>query len=42
MEYHRLDPYPIPNDKKPLYVNEPWLIDDSIMDVKPDTSEPEP
>ncbi|MDF2540078.1 MAG: hypothetical protein K0S76_3099 [Herbinix sp.] len=42
MEYHRLDPYPIPKDKTPIYVNEPWLIDDSIMDVKPDTREPEP
>ena len=42
MGYHRLDPYPIPKDKEPLYINEPWLIDDSIIEVKPDTREPEP
>ena len=27
MERHKLDPYPIPRDKEPLYVNEPWIID---------------
>lgn len=26
MKHHRLDPYLIPKDKTPLYVNEPWLI----------------
>ena len=26
MKHHRLDPYLIPKDKAPLYVNEPWLI----------------
>jgi len=30
MRHHRLDPYPIPKDKEPLYVNEPWLIDRSL------------
>ena len=30
MNHHRLDPYPIPKDKEPLYVNEPWLIDRSL------------
>lgn len=42
MEYHRLDTYPIPKDKAPLYVNEPQLIDSSIMEVLPDTRELEP
>ena len=27
MERHSLDPYPMPKDKTPLYINEPWLID---------------
>lgn len=27
--HHNLDPYPIPNEAQPLYVNEPWLIDPS-------------
>ena len=32
MEHHSLDPYPIPKDKKPLYINEPWLIDKSLLE----------
>jgi len=32
MEHHRLDPYPIPKDKTPLYINEPWLIDKSLLE----------
>ena len=31
MEHHNLDPYPIPREKKPMYINEPWLIDRSLM-----------
>ena len=27
MEHHTLDPYPVPKEKAPLYVNEPLLID---------------
>ncbi len=34
MEYHRLDPYPIPKDKALWYVNEPQLIDGSIIVFK--------
>ena len=26
----QLDPYPIPKEESPLFINEPWLIDDSI------------
>lgn len=32
MGHHRLDPYPIPRGKAPLYINEPWLIDRSIFE----------
>ena len=32
MVHHRLDPYPIPKDKTPLYINEPWLIDKSFLE----------
>ena len=43
MEHHDLYPYPEPREKKPLYVNEPWLVDitldaDSLIAVK---TEPE-
>lgn len=34
MEHHSLDPYPIPKDKKPLYINEPWLIDKSLLEYE--------
>ena len=30
MEHHTLDIGPIPNDKTPSYINEPWLIDRSL------------
>lgn len=32
MKHHRLDPYPIPKDKTPLYISEPWLIDKSLLE----------
>ena len=32
MEYHNIDIWPIPEDKKPCYINEPWLIDGSLLD----------
>ena len=35
MEHHDLDVWPIPNDKKPQYINEPWLIDSSIVNYYP-------
>ena len=40
MKHHRLDQYPIPKDKTPLYVNEPWLVDRSLLLYSPDR-EPE-
>jgi len=41
MTRHRLDPYPVPREKLPLYINEPWLIDkykwqNSITDREPE------
>ena len=36
MEYHDIDIVPIPKDKKPNYINEPWLIDSSLMSVDPE------
>lgn len=32
MTYHPLDVHPIPRETSPLYVNEPWLIDLSILE----------
>lgn len=32
MEHHKLDPYPIPKEKTPLCINEPWLIDKSLLE----------
>lgn len=32
MEHHSLDPYPIQKNKTPLYINEPWLIDKSLLE----------
>lgn len=26
----QLDPYPIPKEERPLFINEPWLVDASI------------
>lgn len=30
-----MDPYPIPKDKTPLCINEPWLIDKSLLEYPP-------
>lgn len=40
MEHHRLDPYPIPKEKTPLCINEPWLIDKSLSEY-PQRREPD-
>ena len=40
MIHHRLDPYPIPKDKTPLFVNEPALIDKTLLNI-PLQREPE-
>ena len=41
MEHHTLDVYPIPKDKAPLYINEPWLIDCSLLEISNGSAEPE-
>ena len=33
MEHHDLDIYPIPKEKAPLYINEPWLIDGTLGEL---------
>jgi len=33
MEHHDIDVYPIPKIKKPRFINEPWLIDGSLLDA---------
>ena len=40
MNRHELDPYPIPKEKKPLFINEPWIIDKSLLEY-PAHPEPE-
>jgi hypothetical protein len=40
MEHHTLDPYPIPREKTPLYINEPWIADKSLLEF-PLQREPE-
>ena len=32
MARHTLDIYPIPKEQSPMYINEPWLIDQSLLD----------
>ena len=34
MMHHSLDPYPIPKEESPMYINEPWLIDKSLSEEK--------
>ena len=43
MTHHNLDPYPDPKEKSPLYINEPWLFDKTLLeypvDSKPDETD---
>ena len=41
LEHHDLDVYPVPKEKKPLYVNEPWMLDDSNYEFSWGKREPE-
>ena len=36
-----LDVYPIPKDTSPLYINEPWLIDGSLLEISNGSANPE-
>ena len=40
-EHHELDRNPIPRDKAPLFVNEPWLVDRSYEWIEKWSVEPE-
>ena len=41
MEHHSLDPYPIPKEKTPLFINEPWLVDRTRFDFAYGIKEPQ-
>ncbi len=41
LKHHNLDPYPVLKDKAPLFVNEPWIIDDSNYELSWGSKEPE-
>lgn len=40
MNHHQLDPYPVPKDKGPMYINEPWIVDKTLLEY-PKVSEPD-
>ena len=37
----QLDPYPIPKEERPLFINEPWLIDESLEPEYAASNQPE-
>ena len=41
MDHHELDVCPEPPEKKPMFINEPWLIDKYLYDYGPRKREPE-
>ena len=41
MEHHTLDINPLPEDKRPLYINEPYLVDETLSELLPRKREPE-
>jgi hypothetical protein len=40
-EHHDLDIHPIPKEKMPMFINEPWLVDRYLFDYGPRNKEPE-
>ena len=40
-EHHDLDIHPIPKEKTPLFINEPWLVDRYIFDYGDRNKEPD-
>ena len=40
-EHHDLDIHPIPKEKTPLFINEPWLADRDIFDYGDRNKEPD-
>lgn len=41
MEHHNLDPYPIPKERIPMFINEPWLVDKYLFDYSDRNKEPD-
>lgn len=41
MEHHTLNDYLIPKDTAPLYMNEPWLLDRSLLEISNSSANPE-
>lgn len=39
--HHRLDIDPIPKEKAPMYVNEPWLVDASLLEYATNLKQPD-
>lgn len=39
--HHDLDVYPIPKEKQPMFINEPWLVDLSLLNNEDLSKEPE-
>ena len=39
MARHSLDIYPIPKEKSPMYINEPWLIDQTLINEVPNSKD---
>lgn len=42
MEHHNLDAYPLPKESKPMFINEPWLIDKSLQWIQQIEYDPAP
>ena len=42
MEHHNLDAHPIPKEQKPLFINEPWMIDKSLQWIQEEGYDPAP
>ena len=42
MEHHNLDINPIPKESKPIFINEPWLIDRSLQWIQETDYDPTP
>ncbi len=40
MEHHDINLYTLPKDKQALYINEPWLVDKTLLELPPH-AEPE-
>ena len=40
--HHNLDVHPIPREKTPMFINEPWLIDETLLEYPTDQKQPDP